>query len=143
MVLAGDFVPFDGEHCETTATGTLLLQSGIRLSEPMLFGLGEGLGFVYWKMKTMPAPFLGGRIKPDRLTFNLARNLGVTLAVKETSSQAAAWEKVKCLVDGGKAVGLKLDSFHLEYFARPIHFAGHYVALYGYDETHAFLVDTR
>lgn len=39
--------PFDGLHCETTATGTLLKHIGIELSEPMLFGLGEGLGFIY------------------------------------------------------------------------------------------------
>ena len=45
--------PFDGQHCETTATGTLLLQLGIELSEPMLFGLGEGLGFIFWNMKSM------------------------------------------------------------------------------------------
>ena len=41
-----DVKPFVGQHCETTATGTLLNQLGIELSEPMLFGLGEGLGFV-------------------------------------------------------------------------------------------------
>lgn len=33
-----------GEHCETTATGTLLKFINIELSEPMLFGIGEGLG---------------------------------------------------------------------------------------------------
>ncbi len=32
--------PFDGIHCETTATGTLLRQLGLELSEPMMFGLG-------------------------------------------------------------------------------------------------------
>lgn len=31
---------FDGQHCETTATGTLLRQLGIELSELLLFGLG-------------------------------------------------------------------------------------------------------
>lgn len=71
--------PFVGQHCETTATGTLLLQLGYEISEPMLFGLGEGLGYIYWNMKNMDFPFLGGRIKPDLLTQNLARNLGLTL----------------------------------------------------------------
>ncbi|HRR10288.1 MAG TPA: hypothetical protein PLO56_16485 [Rhodothermales bacterium] len=32
--------PFNGQHGETTATGTLLRQLGIELSEPILFGLG-------------------------------------------------------------------------------------------------------
>jgi hypothetical protein len=67
--------PFDGQHCETTATGTLLGQLGIELSEPMLFGLGQGLGFVFWNMKSMNFPFIGGWIKPDVLTQNIAKSL--------------------------------------------------------------------
>jgi hypothetical protein len=138
-----NFKPFDGLHCETTATGTLLLQLNIELSEPMLFGLGEGLGFIFWNMKNMNLPFLGGRIKPDALTENIARNLNLDLTVKETSSQQKAWDNVKALIDKGQVVGLKLDCFHLEYFSRPFHFAAHYAAIYGYDSNSAFLVDTR
>ncbi|MEH3114873.1 BtrH N-terminal domain-containing protein [Pedobacter terrae] len=135
--------PFDGQHCETTATGTLLLQLGIELSEPMLFGLGEGLGFIYWSMKTMDFPFIGGRIKTDLLTQNIAKNLNLELTIEETSSKQKAWEGVKQLLDSGQAVGLKLDCYHLEYFSDPFHFAGHYAAIYGYDHENAFLVDTR
>jgi hypothetical protein len=131
-----------GQHCETTATGTLLKQIGIELSEPMLFGLGEGLSFLFWNMKTMDFPFLGGRVKPDVLTENIARNLGLSLEVKETTSGRKAWNSVKELIDSGVSVGLKLDCFHLEYFSQPFHFAGHYVAMYGYDDQYAYLVDT-
>jgi len=132
-----------GQHCETTATGTLLKQLGIELSEPMLFGLGEGLGFIFWNMTTMSFPFIGGRIKPDALTENIARNLSLELTVKETSSQQKAWDNVKKLVDNGQIVGLKLDCFYLEYFSVPFHFAGHYVALLGYDNNFAYLADTK
>jgi hypothetical protein len=135
--------PFDGQHCETTATGTLLRQIGIEFSEPMLFGLGEGLGFIYWNMKTMDFPFIGGRVKPDLLTQNLAKNLNLELTVKETSSRQKAWDQVKALLDNGQVVGLKLDCYHLEYFSNPFHFAGHYAAIYGYDHENAFLIDTR
>ncbi|UTX49308.1 BtrH N-terminal domain-containing protein [Chryseobacterium sp. MA9] len=135
--------PFEGQHCETTTTGTLLLQLGIELSEPMLFGLGEGLGFIYWNMKTMDFPFIGGRVKPDVLTKNLAQNLNLELTVKETSSQSKAWDQVKELIDNKQVVGLKMDCYHLEYFSNPFHFAGHYAAIYGYDSENAFLVDTR
>jgi hypothetical protein len=138
-----NFKPFDGIHCETTATGTLLRQLNIELSEPMLFGLGEGLGFIFWNMKNMNLPFLGGRIKPDALTENIARNLNLELTVKETSSKQKAWDNVKALIDKGQVVGLKLDCFHLEYFSRPFHFAAHYAAIYDYDNNSAFLVDTR
>lgn len=135
--------PFDGQHCETTATGTLLRQLGIELSEPMLFGLGQGLGFIFWNMKTMDFPFIGGRVKTDLLTQNIAQNLHLELTVKETSSRQKAWEGVKQLIDNGQVVGLKLDCYHLEYFSNPFHFAGHYAAIYGYDNDNAFLVDTR
>jgi len=134
--------PFNGQHCETTATGTLILQLGIKLSEPMLFGIGEGLGFIFWNMKTMGLPFIGGRVKPDALTENIARNLNLELSVKETASIQKAWENVKAHVDNGQLVGLKMDCYHLEYFTKPFHFAGHYAALYGYDEDYAYLVDT-
>lgn len=43
--------PFHGLHCETTVTGSLLRYLDIELSEPMLFGLGEGPGFIFWNMK--------------------------------------------------------------------------------------------
>jgi hypothetical protein len=135
--------PFDGQHCETTATGTLLKQLDIELSEPMLFGLGEGLGFIFWNTKSMNFPFIGGRVKPDALTQNIAKNLNLDLIVKETSSIQKAWDSVKELIDRGQLVGLKLDCFHLQYFSRPFHFAGHYAALYGYDNENAFLVDTK
>lgn len=134
--------PFIGQHCETTATGTLLEQLGIKMSEPMLFGLGEGLGFIIWNMKTMDFPFIGGRIKTDLVTKNIAKNLGLKLIVKETTSVNKAWSSVKELLDNNKAVGLKLDCYHLEYFSNPIHFAGHYVAIIGYDETYGYLIDT-
>lgn len=134
---------FDGGHCETTATGTLLRQIDIELSEPMLFGLGEGLGFIFWNMKTMNFPFIGGRTKPDLLTENISKHLNLELTVSETASQQKAWDNVKEIIDKGQIVGLKLDCYHLEYFSQPIHFAGHYVAMYGYDNDFAYLVDTQ
>lgn len=134
--------PFAGDHCETTATGTILNSLGIELSEPLLFGIGEGLGYIFWNMKNMEFPFIGGRIKPDLLTLNIASNLKLDLCIKETTSQQKAWDDVRKKLDEGKIVGLKLDSYHLDYFTNPIHFAGHYVAIYGYDEKEAYLVDT-
>ena len=142
-MILGKIVPYNGQHCETTATGTLLLQLGIEMSEPMLFGIGEGLGYIYWSMKTMGLPFIGGRVKPDALTENISKNLKLELSVKETASSQKAWDNVKALIDKGQLVGLKLDCFHLEYFTKPFHFAGHYTAIYGYDDEYAYLVDTN
>ncbi|MFB7275066.1 BtrH N-terminal domain-containing protein [Streptomyces sp. NPDC056244] len=130
------------QHCETTALGVLLRHQGLDLSEPMLFGLGSGLSFVYWDSKNMGFPFLGGRVKPFDLTRNLAAGLGLELLVQETASPRRAWENVAALIDAGRPVGLQLDSYYLDYFGSKVHFGGHVVAMYGYDDHAAYLVDT-
>jgi len=136
------FVPYPGEHCETTAMGNLLQFAGVRLSEPMLFGLGQGLGFIYWDSKGMDFPFIGGRVKPDVLTANLAGTLGLTVRIQETSSVDKARQNVRSCIDRGIPVGLKLDSYYLDYFTNKVHFAGHYAVVYGMDDEYAFLADT-
>ncbi|WP_436533699.1 BtrH N-terminal domain-containing protein [Actinoplanes sp. HUAS TT8] len=141
MIIEGVGFP-GGQHCETTAVGALLRHAGLELSEPMLFGLGEGLGFVYWDAKNMDFPFLGGRSKPMEITRRLAERLGLALWVEETGSAGKAWRNVEAAVESGRPVGLQLDCFHLDYFTTRTHFGGHVVALYGFDETSAFLVDT-
>ncbi|MEU4728854.1 BtrH N-terminal domain-containing protein [Streptomyces sp. NPDC023588] len=131
------------QHCETTALGVLLRHEGLDLSEPMLFGLGSGLSFIYWDSKRMGFPFLGGRVKPFELTRNLTARLGLELLVGETTSQRTAWGNVAAPLDAGRPVGLQLDSYHLDYFSTKVHFGGHVVAMYGYDEQDAYLVDTE
>jgi hypothetical protein len=131
-----------GQHCETTTLGALLRHEGLDMSEPMLFGLGEGLGFVYWDAKSMDFPFLGGRTKPTAITRTVADRLGLTLHVQETASPRRAWQHVTAALTAGHPVGLRLDSYHLDYFTTKVHFGGHFVAMYGHDDTHAYLVDT-
>ncbi|GIE89538.1 BtrH N-terminal domain-containing protein [Actinoplanes regularis] len=141
MIIEDVAVPA-GQHCETTALGVLLRQAGWELSEPMLFGLGEGLGFVYWDARNLDFPFLGGRSKPMTITHTLAERLGLTLRVEQTASTAKAWRNVTAALDAGRPVGLQLDCYHLEYFTTKTHFGGHVVAMYGYDDTYAYLIDT-
>jgi hypothetical protein len=131
-----------GLHCETTALGALLRHEGMDLSEPMLFGLGEGLGFVYWDAKYMDFPFIGGRTKPATITRTVADRLSLTLHVEETASPRKAWQNVATALGAGRPVGLQLDSYHLEYFTTKVHFGGHFVAMYGFDDSHAYLIDT-
>ncbi|MET8090863.1 BtrH N-terminal domain-containing protein [Micromonospora sp. NPDC005220] len=131
-----------GQHCETTTLGALLRHEGLDLSEPMLFGLGEGLGFVYWDARSMDFPFLGGRTKPTTITRTVADRLSLTLRIQETASPGKAWQNVAASLAAGRPVGLQLDSYHLDYFTTKVHFGGHFVAMYGYDDTHAYLIDT-
>lgn len=137
------FSPFFGEHCETTATGNLLAAAGLRLSEPMLYGLGQGLAFGVFTFASMPAPFIGGRPKPEMLTSTLAARLDVAVDYRQTRSAAKAWAHVADFVDAGQPVGVKLNCRYLDYFSSAVDFAGHYVTVYGYDDERVFVVDTN
>ena len=43
-----DLKEFGGKHCQTTALKSILSYYGLTISEEMLFGLGGGVGFIYW-----------------------------------------------------------------------------------------------
>lgn len=140
--MIGGFVHHPGVHCESTAIRDILAFHGLKLSEPMVFGLGSGLGFIYWDMKKMPFPFVGGRIQPGELTENSSKNIGFKLNVSESSSPKKAQEKLTELLNQNIPVGLKLDMYHLEYLKNPIHFAAHYVAACGTEGDSVYLADT-
>ncbi len=137
-----NFEGFNGRHCESTATGCLLSHAGMEISEPMLIGLGQSFGFIYWKMSIMNLPFIGGRSKPFELTRTFCSNLNITLNARETGSKKKAWLNITEFIDQNVPVALQLDCYHLEPFHNVFHFAGHSLCIFGYDNTHAYVVDT-
>ena len=58
----------------------------IELSEQMIFVIGQGLDYIFWNMRIIDFPFIGGRVKPDVLADNICDNLNLKLEVLETSS---------------------------------------------------------
>jgi hypothetical protein len=134
--------PFIGQHCEAVATGTLLQDAGYALSEPMIFGLGEGIGFSFLRLSSLPLPFIGGRTRPFAVTTAACRNLGAELRVEETSSKAKAWRSLEGHLQGGRPVGLQVDCFYLPAFQNAPHFAGHFVAATGLFDGEVEIVDT-
>lgn len=142
MAVIEHFAPFVGAHCETTTTGTLLAHGGLRVSEPMLYGIGQGLAYGVFTFASMPGPFIGGRPKGEVLTRTLASHLGIDVDYRQTRSAAKAWTNITDFVDAGQPVGVKLNCRYLDYFTTKVDFAGHYVAVYGYDEHRVFVIDT-
>jgi len=116
----------------------------------MIFGLGSGLGFVYWHSKRgdkvlLPAyPFVGGRARD--LSKNLCSNLGVSVKVNKTSSKTRAYEALKDLISKDVPVMILVDMPQLKYWRLPeqAHFGGHCVVVSGLDEEKgiAYIADT-
>jgi hypothetical protein len=135
-----NFKHYPGVHCESTALRDVFAYHGFKFSEPMIFGLGEGLSFVYWKSKQMPFPFVGGRTKD--LSGKLCKNLNIKKRDYFSTSFRKSWNEIKSLIDDDFPVFLKLDMIYLEYLKVPEHFGGHCAVLVGYDDDNVYLADT-
>jgi hypothetical protein len=137
-LLLKDFICKGGKHCQTTAMKGILDYSGYPLSEEMLLGLGGGIGFIYWYIKFMPAPFIGGRnAKPEDFTLNICKRIGAKASLSQTSSKSKGYEELKNVLRIGKPAYLFVDMAYLPYLALPesSHFGAHTVAVFGMDET--------
>ena len=141
VLMVGGYTHHPGHHCESTAARNVFAHAGIDLSEEMLFGLGEGLGFIYWFMKgkkvAMPFPFVGYRGgKVVELISRACERLGITWRAVETKSADKTYKNVKQLLASGHPVCVYVDMVYLPYMRLPedAHFGGHSIALYGLDE---------
>ena len=141
VLMVGGYTHHPGHHCESTAARNVFVHAGIDLSEEMMFGLGEGLGFIYWFMKgkkvAMPFPFVGYRGgKVVELISRASERLGITWRAVETKSADKAYRNVKQLLASGHPACVYVDMVYLPYMRLPeeAHFGGHSIALYGLDE---------
>lgn len=49
-----------GKNCQISSLQKLLGFYNLTISEEMLFGIGSGIGFIYWHVKNLSIPFSGG-----------------------------------------------------------------------------------
>ena len=122
-----------GGHCSSTALRDMLKFFGHDYTEDMVFGLGAGLGFIYYHNPDMqPRVYVGGRAY--MLEEHLAENLGFSIEVTSGLGPERGWLEVKRLMDEGVPVMVRTDVHYLDYLRARVHFSGHRVVLVGYDE---------
>ena len=84
-----NFRALDGYHCQTNSFAKIYDFHNSSLSEDMLFGIGSGMGFMYWHQKGT-LPFLGGRDNNNNFHVDIGKRTGVYIEKKSTSSAARA-----------------------------------------------------
>ncbi len=141
-IMVPGFVHKKGAHCATAALSDVFRYHGLDISEPMLFGLGSGLGFIYWKSKGMHFPFVGGRAK--EMEKGVCENLGIKMTVNRTESRASAWNALRNMIEAKEPAMIYADMFYLEYFDQFMgHFGQHCIAVAGYDDKYAYVADNN
>lgn len=147
MVLPG-FQSVATHHCMTGSMRHVYLFNQHDISEDMLLGLGNGVGFVYWHSKGTP-PFFGGR-HTDRtrpVEILLGERTGVVIKDHTSASASKAEATLLKMLDAGQPVMLQVDMGFLPYFdfgGSDYHFGGHFVVACGYDpDAHTVLIADR
>ena len=96
------FRHFSTHHCVTGSMRHVYAFNGHDLSEDLLLGLGEGVGFVYFHFKGQ-LPFLGGRAQPKPSMEEIAgERTGVIVRQKRSSSDAAAQKALLSRLEAGE-----------------------------------------
>lgn len=129
-----DFEHHITAHCENGVASNLLKNKGLPISEPMVFGIGSGLFYVYLPfLKVNHAPGLSYRPAPGWIFNRLAKRLGIKIKRQKFSdknkAQAVLDENLKNNIPSGLQVGV----YHLPYFPEDyrFHFNAHNLVVYG------------
>lgn len=138
IVLDFEHLP-GGKNCMTSSLWKLLHHLGHDISEEMLVGISSGLGFIYWKMKQMPTPFVGGMNGgrfPTILGLAVDR-LGGEWRVLKSSSIKRAHQHLRDTLEKDQPVLVCADLGFLDYLSLggDDHFGMHTILVYGIDES--------
>lgn len=127
-----------GEHCATTALRQVFACTGIRLSEEMLLGLGEGIGFSHRKEKGGKFPLMSMR-GAGLLEFeaNVCKRLGIKMRAVKVKAKKQAEKDLLRMVEKGDPAYIYVDMKHLPYARGKMvcHIGTHSVVIAGVDAT--------
>lgn len=138
-------LPFEhtqSAHCENGVASNLLQHEGLPISEPMIFGIGSGLFFVYLPfIKVNFAPGFSYRPMPGTIFSKAAKRLGFTIERKKFRSEKEAQTALEENLKKNIPTGLQVGVFHLTYFPPEyqFHFNAHNLVVYG-KEGNDFLI---
>lgn len=131
-------------HCENGVASNLLLNKGLHLSEPMIFGIGSGLFFVYLPfLKVNFAPGFSYRPMPGAIFTKAARRLGIKIKRQKFSNPEDARKALEKNLENNIPTGLQVGVFNLTYFPEEykFHFNAHNLVVYGKEDGRFLISD--
>lgn len=129
-----DFKHNQSAHCENGVASNLLKHQGIEVSEPMVFGLGSGLFFVYLPfIKVNFSPAFSYRPMPGLIFKRAAKLLGIKIKRQKFSTPEKAQQALDQNIEKNIPTGLQVGVYGLTYFPDEyrFHFNAHNLVVYG------------
>ncbi|HZG23617.1 MAG TPA: BtrH N-terminal domain-containing protein [Chitinophagaceae bacterium] len=122
-------------HCENGVTSNLLRNVGVnKITEPLAFGIGSGLFFVYIPfIKFNNGPAIAFRTMPGLIFKRTCQALGISVIRRKFRSRESAEQYLIQCLDAGQPVGCQVGVFYLSYFPKEyrFHFNAHNLIVYG------------
>ncbi len=130
-----EFKHLQAAHCENGVTTNLLRSIGAtQLTEPLSFGIGSGIFFVYIPLlKINKGPAIAFRGLPGMIFKRTCKSLNVPVIRKKFSSKEAAANFLDECLQNGQPVGCQVGVYYLSYFPKEyrFHFNAHNIIVYG------------
>lgn len=129
------FTHLQSAHCENGVTANLLKQAGHSfMTEPLAFGLGSGLFYVYLPfIKVGTGPGISFRTMPGMIFKRTCNSLQIDVKSEKFRNEAQAEKALDNLLADGHLVGCQVGVYNLSYF--PVeyrfHFNAHNLIVYG------------
>ena len=140
-----DFEHLQAAHCENGVTTNLLKTAGVnKLTEPLSFGIGSGIFFVYIPLlKINNGPAIAFRTMPGLIFKRTCKSLGIPVVRKTFSSKEEAERVLEECLEAGQAVGCQVGVYYLTYFPKEyrFHFNAHNLIVYGREDDRYLISD--
>lgn len=133
-------------HCESGTTSNLFQFYGIDISEPMAFGIGNGLYFTYIPfLKIQYAPMISFRNIPNTIFRRGTKRLGAdAIVIKKFKTPKESMDALDRNLEKGIPTGLQVGVFNLPFFPPEyrMHYNMHNVVIYGKENGLYLVSDT-
>ena len=113
-----DYTHRQAGHCESGTTSNLFQYYGMDISEPMAFGIGNGLYFSYIPfLKIQYAPMISFRNIPNTIFRRGTKRLGVdAIVIKKFKTPKESMNALDRNLEKGIPTGMQVGVFHLTFF---------------------------
>ncbi len=140
-----NFKHIQAAHCENGVTTNLLRGIGIdKMTEPLAFGIGSGLFFVYLPfLKINKGPAIAFRTMPGLIFKRTCNSLNIPVVRKKFSSKESAEKYLQECIQSGQPVGCQVGVYYLTYFPKEyrFHFNAHNIIVYGKEDDRYLVSD--
>jgi hypothetical protein len=140
-----DFQHTQAAHCENGVTTSLLRHHGVnQITEPLAFGIGSGLFFIYIPfMKVNNGPAIAFRTQPGLIFKRTCKALDIPVERKKFRSPEEAEKVLMDCLKAGQPAGCQVGVYYLTYFPKEyrFHFNAHNLIVFGKEDDQYLISD--